>query len=84
MAAYTRATADPAPLPSELCTAIAGLSPTITASIGVTSATLNDAPRPITADFVDQLVAVAARAMYAAKRDGGNHAHRALEPISGS
>jgi diguanylate cyclase len=72
--AYTRAVADPVPLGIQLCSAIAALSPTITASIGTTSAPLHSAPRPITASFIDQLVDVADRAMDAAKRDGGNHA----------
>jgi diguanylate cyclase len=78
LVAYTRAANDPAPLATQLCTAIGALSPTITASIGVTSAALRGAPEPVTPHFIEQLVDTADRAMYAAKRDGGNRAR--LEP----
>jgi diguanylate cyclase (GGDEF)-like protein len=78
LVAYTRAATDPAPLATRLCTAIGALSPTITASIGVTSAPLHAAAQPVTTHFIEQLVDVADRAMYAAKRDGGNRAR--LEP----
>ena len=78
LVAYTRAATDPAPLAIQLCTAIGALSPTITASIGVTSAPLHGAAEPVTPHFIEQLVDVADRAMYAAKREGGNRAR--LEP----
>jgi diguanylate cyclase (GGDEF)-like protein len=78
LVAYTRAATDPEPVATQLCTAIGALSPTITASIGVTSAPLRSAVEPVTPDFIEQLVDVADRAMYAAKRDGGNRVR--LEP----
>jgi len=78
LVAYTRAATDPAPLATQLCTAIGALSPTITASIGVTSAPLRGAAESVTPHFIEQLVDVADHAMYAAKRDGGNRAR--LEP----
>ncbi len=78
LVAYTRAATDPAPLATQLCTAIGALSPTVTASIGITSTPLHGVAEPVTPHFIERLVDVADRAMYAAKRDGGNRAR--LEP----
>jgi GGDEF domain-containing protein len=64
-----------------LCKAIAALTPEVTASIGVTSATLHDAPQPATVDYIDGLIGVADQAMYAAKRHGGNHARHRPSPV---
>lgn len=78
LVAYAPAATDPAPLATQLCTAIGGRSPAITASIGVTVAPLHGATEPVAPHFIEQLVGVADRAMHAAKRDGGNRAR--LEP----
>jgi diguanylate cyclase (GGDEF)-like protein len=57
-------------LADELCGAIAALPHRVTASIGATTAAL---PMPDTSPHrIEQLIAVADTAMYAAKRDGGN------------
>lgn len=72
--AVAGAATDPATLAARLCSAIAELSPAVTASIGTATAAT---PRPATAAFIDEIIAAADKAMYAAKRLGGNSAHHA-------
>ena len=80
LVAYLDSAADPTPVAARLCTAVAALTPDITASIGVTSVSLHRAPRPPAADYIDDMVGVADEAMYAAKRHGGNHARHQPSP----
>lgn len=65
-------TQDAAALAAQLCSEIANLPLTSSASIGVASARLDSDGD--TAAIVGDLVAAADTAMYAAKRDGGNRA----------
>jgi diguanylate cyclase len=57
-----------------LCDAIAGLSHSITASIGTTKAEASGARHHPPDEFIDQVVGAADIAMYSAKRNGGNQA----------
>jgi diguanylate cyclase (GGDEF)-like protein len=66
---------DVQPLAARLCAAIAELPHDITASIGTTSAALN--PQSGTASMIEQLIAASDRAMYSAKRSGGNRVQHA-------
>jgi diguanylate cyclase len=66
---------DVQPMAARLCAAIAELPHDITASIGTTSAALN--PQSGMASMIEQLIAAADRAMYSAKRSGGNRVQHA-------
>ncbi|BBZ50259.1 GGDEF domain-containing protein [Mycobacterium heidelbergense] len=74
LVALTSSTPDVRALAARLCTAFAGLSPRVTASIGTASARLDPLTRPDVARLVDELIMIADSAMYAAKRSGGNQA----------
>jgi diguanylate cyclase (GGDEF)-like protein len=78
LVALTSATPDVAPLATEFCTALAELSPEITASIGTASAELRLLTGRDVAWLVDELIVIADTAMYAAKRRGGNPAHHGV------
>jgi diguanylate cyclase (GGDEF)-like protein len=78
LVALTSATPDVAPLATEFCTALAELSPEITASIGTASAELRLLSGRDVAWLVDELIVIADTAMYAAKRRGGNQAHHGV------
>lgn len=66
---------DAAPLARKFCDEVAALPSGITASIGTTSAELRSLCAAEVDNCVEELVAVADRAMYAAKRTGGNQTH---------
>lgn len=66
---------DVEPIAARLCAAIADLPHDITASIGTTSAALN--PENGLTSMIEQLIAAADRAMYSAKRNGGNRVQHA-------
>jgi diguanylate cyclase (GGDEF)-like protein len=66
---------DVQPMTARLCAAIAELPHDITASIGTSSAALN--PETGLASTIEQLIAAADRAMYSAKRNGGNRVQHA-------
>ncbi len=72
IAMITTRRCDVEPLAARLCAAIAELPHDITASIGTTSAAIDIVNGP--ASVIEQLVAAADRAMYLAKRNGGNQA----------
>jgi diguanylate cyclase (GGDEF)-like protein len=78
LVALTSDSRDVEPLAAELCTALAELSPMVTASIGTASAELCLLTEPDVARRVDELIASADTAMYAAKRRGGNQAHHSV------
>jgi GGDEF domain-containing protein len=63
------------PLTTQFCTALAGLYPKITASIGVACAELRLLTGPGVICLVDELIMIADSAMYAAKRGGGNQVY---------
>jgi diguanylate cyclase len=73
--ALTSVSSDVGPLAAQFCAAVAKLSPAVTASIGTVSAELHLLTRPDGATLAEELIAIADRAMYAAKRSGGNQAH---------
>jgi diguanylate cyclase (GGDEF)-like protein len=66
---------DVEPMAARLCAAIAELPHDVTASIGTTRATLTAADGP--ESVIEQLITAADRAMYSAKRNGGNRAQHA-------
>jgi diguanylate cyclase (GGDEF)-like protein len=75
--ALTAVSFDMRTLATGICTAIAGLSPMITASIGTASAELHSLIGPHATRLVDDLIRIADQAMYVAKRQGGNQAQHA-------
>jgi diguanylate cyclase (GGDEF)-like protein len=83
LVALTCVCTDVAPLAAGLCTAVATLSREITASIGTASGDLHLLSGPDAGCRVEELIASADRAMYAAKRHGGNQAYHSttVEPI---
>ncbi len=72
--ALTCVTSDVGPQAERFCAAIAGLSPQVTASVGTASAELR-LLRGHEIGFLEELITIADKAMYAAKRRGGNQAH---------
>jgi GGDEF domain-containing protein len=72
--ALTSVTPDVGPVAAQFCTALGGLSPKITASVGTARAELDLLTGPDVAWLVDELIRMADSAMYAAKRRGGNGA----------
>jgi diguanylate cyclase (GGDEF)-like protein len=72
--ALTTVSGDVLPLAAEICAAIAGLVPRITASIGIASVELRSLTGPGGPWLVEELIEIADQAMYAAKRNGGNRA----------
>jgi diguanylate cyclase len=75
LVALTCMTSDVGPLAERICAAVAGLSPRVTASIGSARLHLMSG-RDI--GFLEELITIADKAMYAAKRRGGNQAHHSL------
>jgi diguanylate cyclase (GGDEF)-like protein len=72
--ALTSAAADAFAIANTLCTAIAELSPPVTASIGTTCAELETPRQPEPEYLIECAIAAADKAMYSAKRKGGNQA----------
>ena len=60
-----------------LCEHIAELPHQVTASVGISTATLAQLPGDDGSPQIDQLIENADSAMYVAKRNGGNRVHRA-------
>lgn len=75
--ALTSAASDATPIAARLCTAIAELPYQITASIGTSSSKLHRLSGPGSVGRIEQLIALADAAMYAAKRNGRNRAQHA-------
>ncbi|MBJ7339819.1 MAG: GGDEF domain-containing protein [Mycolicibacterium sp.] len=66
---------DATPLAKRICVAIAELPVTITASVGTACAPLDGVPARQHKPLLDHLVGTADKAMYHAKRSGGNRFH---------
>ncbi|BBZ45228.1 GGDEF domain-containing protein [Mycobacterium parmense] len=77
LVAVTTVSVDLRALAVRICTAIAGLSPQITASVGTASAELHSLTEAGVASLVERLIGIADAAMYAAKRSGGNQVQHA-------
>ena len=60
-----------------LCEHIAELPHPVTASVGLSTATLEELPQGDAIPLIDRLIDTADSAMYVAKRNGGNQVHRA-------
>ncbi|ORW94284.1 hypothetical protein AWB92_10975 [Mycobacterium sp. IEC1808] len=75
--ALTCATSEIEPLAARICAALTGLSPKMTASIGTASAELTSLSVRESHARIEELIAIADGAMYAAKRSGGNQARHA-------
>jgi diguanylate cyclase (GGDEF)-like protein len=65
-------------LAARICTAVTGLSPRLTTSIGTASAELHLLRGPAGTALIEQLIAIADNAMYVAKRSGGNQARHTV------
>lgn len=85
--ALTCATSEIEPLAARICAAMTGISPKMTASVGIASAEMQFLSGHESAACIEELIAIADSAMYAAKRSGGNQArHTASQlarPITG-
>jgi diguanylate cyclase (GGDEF)-like protein len=68
---------DGATVAARLCHSISALTPSITASVGSSSAALGKPGEQATPKFVEALIEAADSAMYAAKRNGGNQVQHA-------
>jgi len=75
LVALTCMTSDVESLAERFCTAVAKLSPEVTASIGTASAELRLLSGPNGIGLLEELITIADSAMYAAKRRGGNQTH---------
>lgn len=75
LVAMTCSVSEVAPLAARICTAIAGLSQRVTASVGTASVELRLLRRVDVATRLEELITTADSAMYDAKRSGGNRAH---------
>lgn len=71
---------DAAPLARRICDAIADLPVPVTASVGTACARLEGVPAQQHESMVHYLVGVADKAMYRAKRDGGNRFYHHGQP----
>jgi diguanylate cyclase (GGDEF)-like protein len=78
LVALTAVTSDVRPLAAQFCSALAGLLPKITASVGIASAELRLLNGDV-ASLVDELIRIADDAMYAAKRRGGDQVHQGVK-----
>jgi diguanylate cyclase (GGDEF)-like protein len=76
--ALTTMTSELQSLAARLCTAVAGLTPLVTASIGTASAELHLVNGTRGALTLEELITIADMAMYAAKRSGGNQVHHSV------
>lgn len=65
-------------LAAHICTAVTGLSPRMTTSIGTASAELGLVRGPASTARIEELIAIADSAMYVAKRSGGNRARHTV------
>ncbi|HET6735399.1 GGDEF domain-containing protein [Mycobacterium sp.] len=74
---FISASADARDIAAPLCTSIARLPQTITASIGVASAELNGLANSDGRQLIERVIAAADSAMYGAKRNGGNQIQHA-------
>jgi len=72
--------ADPSPLIERVHAAIAATPSNVTASIGAISTPLPPLTRHPPNDVLDEVIAVATSAMYAARRNGGNQPSYAVAP----
>lgn len=77
--ADTFTTPDPTPLGERIRGSIAGTPSGITASIGVVSTALRPLAGRPPYEVLDEVIALAADEMAAARRDGGNQAHYAFD-----
>jgi diguanylate cyclase (GGDEF)-like protein len=72
--------ADPSPLVERVRAAIAAMPSHVTASIGALSTPLPPLTRHPPNDVLDEVIAIATSAMYAARRNGGNQPSYVLAP----
>jgi len=78
LVALTAATSDVRSLTAQFNSALAGLLPKITASVGIATAELRQLTGDV-ASLVDELIRIADDAMYAAKRRGGDQVHQGVK-----
>ncbi|MEN3319659.1 MAG: hypothetical protein V7643_3060 [Mycobacterium sp.] len=72
--------ADPSPLVERVCAAVAATPSHVTASVGAVSTPLRRLTRQAPNDVLDEVIAIATTAMYAARRNGGNQASYVVDP----